>query len=257
MLRSTNDLQGYAVRAVDDEVGHIRSFLFDDRNFKLRYLVVDTGNWLPGRKVLVYPTAVGTPEWENRVVPMELTKDQIEKSPGIETDKPVSRQYQTDLHAYYGWPLYWTQGIYPAVAVPYLGSEESDETLEVDLVEDDGDPHLRSTAEVTGYHIAASDGDIGHVEDFILDTENHVLRYLVVDTRNWLPGGKKVLISPQWIDDVRWADAKVSVDLTQESIENSPAFDPSQPVNRELEENLYDYYGRPKYWHGVPDGVIG
>jgi hypothetical protein len=113
--------------------------------------------------------------------------------------------------------------------------------------EQQGDPHLQSTREVIDYYIEARDGDIGHVEDFIIDDEAWAIRYLVVNTRNWWPG-KKVLVAPQWISEIRWGDAQVHVDMTREHIKDSPEFDPAAPVNRAYEERLFDYYGRPKYW---------
>lgn len=109
------------------------------------------------------------------------------------------------------------------------------------------DPHLRSAREVIGYHIQAKNGDIGHVEDFIVDDEAWAIRYMVVDTQNWLPG-KKVLVAPVWIESIHWAEAKVRVTLTRAKIKKSPEFDPAAPVNREYEDRLYDFYGRPKYW---------
>ncbi len=106
------------------------------------------------------------------------------------------------------------------------------------------DSHLRSTREVTGYHIHATDGEIGHVEDFIVDDETWAVRYVVVGTRNWLPG-KKVILSPRWIKRVEWADSSLYFDLTRESVKNSPEFDPSKADNRDYEAYLYDHYGRP------------
>jgi hypothetical protein len=113
--------------------------------------------------------------------------------------------------------------------------------------EESGDSHLRSVQEVAGYHIQATDGEIGHVEDFILDDETWMLRYVVVDTRNWLPG-RKVIVPPSWVESVDWANRKVSVDFTREEVRTSPEYDPAAPVNREYEVRLYDFYGRPKYW---------
>jgi hypothetical protein len=116
-----------------------------------------------------------------------------------------------------------------------------------EFASESGDPHLRSTQEVLGYYIHASDGDLGHVEDFIVDDDNWTIRYMVVDTRNWLPG-KKVLVAPEWITEVSWGESKVYVDLTQDAIKDSPEYDPTETVNRLYEERLYDFYGRPKYW---------
>ena len=104
-----------------------------------------------------------------------------------------------------------------------------------------------STKEVSGYHIHAFDGSIGHVDDFIVDDESWVIRFLVVDTKNWLPG-RKVLIAPLWVDAIDWESRQVRVDMTMEAVKNAPEFDPEAPINREYEERLYDYHGRPKYW---------
>ena len=105
--------------------------------------------------------------------------------------------------------------------------------------------HLRSLNEVTGYHIKGTDGKIGHVEEFIMDDETWALRYVIVDTRNWLPGGKKVLLPLKWAESVSWNNSEFRVSLTIDEIENGPEFDPQQPINVEYETQVYDFYGRP------------
>ena len=239
MLRSINELTGYSILATDGEIGKVSEFYFDDANWTIRYLVADTGPWLFGRKVLISSLALGQPDWETHRFPVKLTREQVENSPNIELDKPVSGQLEI-LHEHYNWPYWWPQ-------VPHKGSIPTPK-VETEVVRvAEGDPHLRSTDEVTGYHISAIDGEVGHVEDFIVDDETWVIQYMVVDTRNWLPG-RKVLVAPLWTKSVKWSESKVHVDLRQETIENSPAYDPSAPVNRVYEERLYDFYGRPKYW---------
>ena len=238
MLRTVKSLRGYKLHAIDGDVGKVREFYFDDHLWTVRYLVADTGNWLVDRLVLLSPASLGNPEWERQVFPVNLTMDQVEESPRISADEPVSRRMEVDLHGYYGWSPYWYGAAYIAAAQAH--SQE----------EDKGDPHLRSTREVIGYHIHARDGEIGHVDDFVVDDESWDVRYMVVDTRNWLPG-KKVLVAPQWAASVDWAGRQVSVDLAKDAIENGPAFDPTLPVNREYEVRLYDYYGRPHYWTRV------
>lgn len=245
MLRCVKDLYGYTLHATDGDVGLVHEFLFDDETWVIRYLVCGTGIWLPGRRVLISPVALGRPHYETRMFPVMLTKEQVRNSPDIDTDKPVSRQHEVALHAYYGWPIYWSK-VAPAgvdtVALPPPAMAV------VDAVEgQEGDPHLQSTQEVIGYYIRARDGDIGHVDDFIVDDETWTIRYMIVDTRNWFPG-KKVLVSPQWITEVSWGEAKVYVDMTGADIKKGPEFDSTAPVNREYEERLYDFYGRPKYW---------
>ncbi len=243
MLRSVKDLQGYKILATDGEIGRVHEFYFDDENWVIRYMILDTGKWLPGRRVLVSPVALGQPDWSSKLLPVVLSREQIENSPPISEDEPVSRQHEIDLIKYYDWPTYWPVSPIGAPPEGVMGSASD----EMETEEEKGDPHLRSTREVSGYHIEASDGEIGHVEDFIVDDDNWIIRYLVIDTRNILPG-KKVIISPQWVKKVNWEESHVQILLSQESVKQSPEYDPSQPVNREYEENLYDYYGRPRYW---------
>lgn len=250
MLRSLKEISGYSILATNGEkIGDVHDFFFDDELWTIRYIVVDTGTWLPGKKVLLVPSVVERPEWETHTLPVRLNKDQIKSSPEIDADKPVSRQAEIELHKHYNWVPYWVvppHGIAPPIS--HKEEEEKEKKEEPEVLEGERiDPHLRSVKEVTGYHIQATDGEIGHVEEFIADDADWFIRYMVVDTRNWLPG-RKVLVPPDWIDRVSWADSNVYVDLPRELIKNSPEFDPSAPVNRQYEEKLYDYYGRPKYW---------
>jgi hypothetical protein len=129
---------------------------------------------------------------------------------------------------------------------PNLTATKEEQEL-IAKVKENQDPNLRSSKEVISYEIQVRDGEIGHVDDFILDDQIWIIRYLVIDTGNWLPD-KKVLIAPLWIKWISHADQKVNVDLKKQAIQFSPDFDPSKPVNREYEEVLYDYYGRPRYW---------
>jgi len=243
MLRSIKEIKGYKISATDGNIGRVHDFFFDDEIWAVRYFVVDLGTWIPGRKVLIIPSVFGEAEWKTLSIPVKLTKDQIRQSPDMSTDIPVSRQEEIKLHEHYTWVPYWTApppGVAPPVEL--LQDEKADEK---ELQH--SDPHLRSVHEVSGYHIQASDGGIGHVEEFIVDDTDWFIRYLVIDTRNWLPG-RKVLVSPGWIDSISWRESKVFVNLPKEMIKKSPEYDPSAPVNREYEERLYDFYGRPKYW---------
>jgi uncharacterized protein YrrD len=243
VLRSIISLRGFGIGARDGEIGKVHSFLFDDRSWAVRYLVADTGGWLHGRKVLIAATALERPDWHARVFPVELTKEQVRNAPDIDTDRPVSRQHEAELHKYYNWAPYWGTG-YGAAVFTVPPAQEEQEPPENAA---EGNPNLRSTREVIGYRIHATDGQIGHVEDFIISDEDWVIRYIVVDTRNWLPG-RSVLVSPEWVRDISWEEQEVWVGVSKETIEDSPPFDPSAPVNREYEVQMYDYYGRPKYW---------
>lgn len=243
MLRSAKSLRGHVIEATDGHVGKVHALLFDGHTWAIRYLVVDTGGWLPGRKVLIAATSLGRPRWDERVFPVTLTRDQVQHAPDVDTDKPVSRQREAELHAYYDWIPYWGMGsdLVGTVAVPTPAERAAIEKAAK------GDPNLRSTREVAGYRIHATDGEIGHIEDFIASDSDWVIRYLVADTRNWLPG-RKVLLSPKWVHDISWDQREVWVDVSRKTVQHSPHYDPSEPVNREYEVEMYDYYGRRKYW---------
>jgi len=249
MLRSIKTLHDYTIRALDGDIGRVHEFYFDDQSWLIRYLVADTGKWLPGRRVLLSPYSLGQPDWKGGVFPVELSKEQIENSPPISVDRPVSRQMETDLHAYYGWRPYWLGA--PRGMLTALQAQAQ----KIATKEHEDDPNLRSTRQVIGYHIQATDGEIGHVEDFIADDERWTLHYMVVDTRNWLPG-KRVLIAPAWVTKVDWVERLVYVNLRRETVKDSPEFDPAIPINREYEVRLYDYYGRPRYWERIqPENI--
>ena len=127
MLRNVKDLEGCAIRATDGTIGHVTDLYFDDLTWAVRYLVVETGHWLASRKVLISPIAVGQPDWESRVLPVSITRSQVQLSPDIDTDKPVSRQHEMLYLGYYGYPYYWAgdglwgQGSYPGVMMLGLG----------------------------------------------------------------------------------------------------------------------------------------
>ena len=177
----------------------VKDFYFDDEAWVIRYLVVDTGAWLSGRKVLISPVAIGQPNWTDKLLPVSMTKERVKNSPDIDTQKPVSRHQESQYLEYYGYPYYWIgpwvwgQGVYPSMMLPDFGSAVQDRQVPAEHVlsdaqarrRQDDDPHLRSCKEVMDYHIHATDGDIGHVQGLLIDDENWRVRYLVVDTSNW------------------------------------------------------------------------
>ena len=266
MLRSMNDLEDCAIRATDGIIGQVKDLYFDDKAWVIRYLVVDTGTWLSSRKVLISPIAIGHPNWTEKVLPVSITKEQVNNSPAIDTEKPVTRQHETTYLGYYGYPYYWGGaglwggGMYPGMLMTgYSGFgapspvvrpevEEANARAEAARHRDD-DPHLRSCKAVKGYQIRATDGDIGHVQGLLVDEETWAIRYIIVDTSNWWLG-HQVLIAPQWIQDVSWPDAKVSVSLTRQAVKDAPPYDPAVPLDRRQEIGIHKHYGRPGYWVG-------
>lgn len=245
VLRKAHRLEKLRLMATDGEIGRVSDLFFSDDSWSMRYLVVKTGGWLTGRKVLIAPAALGEIDDEHERLSVNLSRNQIENSPPIDLSKPVSRQYEERFYRYYGWNPYWDPFpgpmMPPGPVAPPPSPYHPGEGLHVE------DSHLRSAKEVEGYHIQASDGEIGHVHDFVIDCQEWVVRYLEVDTRNWLPG-KKVLVQPAWIERISWGERVVNIDLTQYAIESAPKYDPSQVLTRDYEAALYKHYGKAAYW---------
>ena len=247
MLYRTKELKGYQLGATDGDIGKVTDFLFDDQFWTVRYLIAETGTWLLQRPVLISPHSLKEVRAGAKEIMTDLARQQVEDSPPLESDLPVSRQYERKYYAYYGWSSYW-YGPYPWGAYYYPVNEAQLEPPESG--EDEGkkwDSHLRSIKEVEGYNIHTADGDIGHISDFILDGGTWAIRYLVADTANLWPG-KHVLLSPHWIVQVSWADREVDTDLTRETIKQAPEYRKDTEINREYEQQLYSYYQREGYW---------
>ena len=245
MLYRMKELNGYTLDGYDGIFGSVSGFYFDDRYWTIRYLVTDTGDWLRDRQVLISPYALVSVDATEHHITVNLTKEQIEKSPPLTSDVPVSQQYETTYHNYFEWPMYWAGpymwGAYPTIM---RTTHSSGETAP------DGkawDPYLRSAHEVGSYAIHATDGDIGHIVDFIIDDENWAIRYLIVATHNWWPG-KRVLISTVWIKEVNWSESKVFVYLSKDIIQQSPEFTDDSAISRDYEVLLHRHYNRQGYW---------
>ncbi|HEY0844377.1 MAG TPA: PRC-barrel domain-containing protein [Noviherbaspirillum sp.] len=251
MLHSVDALQGFSIVARDGELGHIKDVYFDDQNWTIRHLVVDTGGWLTGRKVLLSPISVKGADWINQKLSVDLTKMQVQNSPGIDTAKPVTRQHEEELYNHYGYPYYWSgpylwgYTLLPGMIEPGISGQKPMEDPERQQtrveMENDGarsNPHLRSSDEVIGYDIQATDDTIGHVEDLLFDDESWQIRLMVVDTRNWWPG-RKVLMSPNRIERVSWGGKSVIVNVTRDQIEDSPEYDPEHPPTQATAQELY------------------
>ncbi len=227
----------------DGDIGKVEHFYFDDLTWIMRYMIVRPGSWLPGRSVLLSLEALGKPDWRRRVFPVNLSRDQVRNSPHTDTDEPVSREHEIELHEHYDWLGYWG-GFYAPVggcgvsAVPPLSAlREPSKTPAPAAPMDKLDSRLRCAREIMGCRVHATDGDIGHIQDFLVDEESWAIRYLIVNTRNWLPG-RQVLVSPRWIRKVDWDDKKVFADLSRDSIRKSPEFDPLKPLTHAYESKL-------------------
>jgi len=254
MLRRESEIDGYAIHANDGLIGTVSDFLFDDATWLVRWLVIETGNWLSGRKVLLPPSALADVNHIGHQFSVRLTRQQVKECPDVESDRPVSRQSEADIYNYYGWSPYWGAGSYlgmvgygGGMVSAMEGARPSLELMQREQAIDDArrskdDPALRSANEVTGYHIHASDGEIGHVEDFLVEDDDWSIHYLVVDTKNWWPG-KKVLISPMSVRKIEWADRRVNLGADRQKVKDSPAYDPSTTVDPIYETNFHNHYG--------------
>lgn len=238
MLRSATELKTFAMKGADGEVGRLRDVYFDDLHWTVRYLVVETGGLLHRHRVLIAPEAVHEAAWDDRILSVGLTREQVERSPGLDWTKPISRDYETTLRTFHGWPAYWGAAYGDAPMASVAGS--------VKLVrEHAGDRHLFNTNSVTGYVISTSDGQIGSVGDFLIDDATWAIRCFIVDTGTWLRG-RQVVLAPDWIVQVSWSAGSIEVDVPREAIRNSPAYNARASVSPEYLAELHDYYRRPE-----------
>ncbi len=260
MLRQLTDIAGLVVAARDGELGKVRDFYFDDSQWGIRHIEIDTGGWLTGRRVLLAPQCVQSFDWIENRIHVSLTREQVEDSPPVSANQPVSREQEASLYLHYGYPVYWSgPGPFAAGGLPMapglaappgqaVAKEpplfEVENRRAMESARDEAGS-LRSCKEVLGYGIAATDGDIGHLDDFLFDDEEWAIRYLVIDTRNWLPG-KRVPLSVRWIDSISWPEEKIFVDIARERIESSPEY--LGRLDRDYEALLHEHYGRATYW---------
>jgi hypothetical protein len=250
MLRNVKDMEGLTIAAIDGIVGRVRDFYFDDNAWVIRYVIVETHERLPRRRVLISPIAIGQPNWIQRVLPVSITRKQVRDSPDIDTEKPVSRQQEIGSLAYYGYGAYWGgNGLWGASMYPDI--------LEAGLLDkgfgtrSHDDPHLRRISVVMKYYVQAGEGDVGQVQGFLVDEKSWAIRYLIINTSNWWVG-RQVIIAPEWIDDVDWPGCTIYVDLTRRAIKNSPRYDSTAPFDSEREGAVRTHYGRAAY---LPHGA--
>lgn len=226
MLHLANTLKSYALNALDGQMGKVNHFYFDGESGAIRYAVVDTGkkldptdNWFTGRQILLPPSKIEAVSMSRQLVTTTLTRKEIEESPTALSDRPVSKQSDEGGYNVLGWPVSW-----------YAPDEETKPW----------DPHLQSTRDVGGYHVQALDGEIGHVEDFVIDDATWTIRYWVLATRNWWPG-KKVLILPKWVQEIYWDEAKVVVSRSRSQIQATPEFTDILELTPEYEAALTEH----------------
>jgi len=251
MLLAASALTGYDIEATDGTIGTVSDFLFDDKNWILQWLVVDNSTWLAERRLLLHPSSIVTKAYDRHALGVALTKTQIEGSPDIRHDQPVSRQTEMSLYDYYGASPLWEGGYFgngaiasPLSSPPIYGQTPLGSPDDEDPNHGARDPHLRSVAEVTGYHVHATDGPIGHVENFIIGDEHWDIRYIIIDTRNFWPG-KHVLIAPHAATEVDWHRHEIRLNLSREAVRTSPEWNPDDLIDAAFEQSLHTHYNWP------------
>ena len=254
MSHTISELLGFSIGATDGEIGEVTDVYFDDERWTIRYMVVATGRWLHGRKVLISPISVRGLSWDDGVIDVAISQQQVRDSPGIDTDKPVSRQHEMAYYNHYGYPNYWEGsnpwglGTYP---LPWVGAspdaafssrQSTDDSVrrrrqQLDCERPAGDCHLRSSNQVIGYEVMAMDGPVGTIQDFVFDGDNWAIRHAVVDTRKWLHG-RRVLLPPGSIIGLSWSEHEAYVNLTRKAIETSPEYETGYSASGEQEARL-------------------
>lgn len=262
MIRSMNHTNKFEIVATDGRIGAVDDFYFDDERWAIRYVVVDTGRWLPGRRVLISPLSIRHSDWSAQRLLLSISRERVKDSPGIDTHQPVSRRHERDYFDYYGYPYYWGHaGLWGAHALPMLPTPEQIASRRAGAAEaertaaDLGDTHLRSVSEVSGYVIRALDGDLGHVENVLFDDMSWAIRYFVVDTSNWW-FGKHVLVAPELIGDISWPDRAVSVSVTRQLLKSAPQYDRAEHIDRQWEAAYYQHLQQSGYWLTAEDARV-
>ncbi|HXK60791.1 MAG TPA: PRC-barrel domain-containing protein, partial [Acidobacteriota bacterium] len=219
MIRLLKDVNGTTVHATDGDIGKVVDSYFGDEKWAVRYLVVDVGSWVPGGHVLISPIAVTRIDWTRGRIDLTIDRSKVRSSPPADLMVPIARRYEREYYRYYGWPFYWGGvGVWGSEAGPanlaaggFESSSRADETSgerdvrrTVGTHREEQDHHIRSAREVAGYYIKATDQEVGHIDDYLIDENSWVIDSIVIDTSNW-PGGKTVVLPRQQIQQINWS----------------------------------------------------
>lgn len=239
----TQDLKNYTIQASDGDIGSVSEFYFDEEHFYLRYLVVNTENFLFRNLVLVSPISFTNINFEEKIIKLKITKKELEDSPGLDSVDVISRKYEKDYNNHFAWPYYWSAENSASAIGPYgmpwgyynqLGRAPR-RTGEVnsDLVRNTDDSNLRSSREVRSYSVKGiGNEEFGHIQGFILDPNTLALKFVIIDTIHFLPS-KHVLLRPEWIEEISWESKTVEFSFSKELIKSAPSY-----KRGELDEEL-------------------
>jgi sporulation protein YlmC with PRC-barrel domain len=257
MLRNVTKLADFAIQATDGNIGKVKRFFFDDEDWAIRYLIVETGNWIVRRnEVLISPIFIRELDWDNSEIHVNLTRDQVKHSPPMDSQQPISRKQEQEFFSYYRTPAYWSgyglwgTGMHPEDMLSLAREPKAatwETSPEATPSEEKAEVRLHSSRELLKHKVFAYRGEVGKIVDIIFDDRSWAIRYLVVEPKKLL-AGRKVLLSPWWTREISWKQKLVFVDMENATIEDAPTYDPNQPVTPEYEEQLVKHYGRSAVW---------
>ncbi len=258
MLRKLHSLKSFVVNGKNGKLGKVDDFYFDQEQFVVRYLVIDTGSWLEHEQTLISTHAIDNIDFDSSIIHVNLSSDELEDSPSIEKNEPISKSKEKALIEYFGWPDYWKKSHSSDSELIHAGITERKKLLNFKTLQKEDEAkqkakkvesNLRSLEEIRGYKIHAKDDKFGHLEDlFVEEEDSWIIRYLLIDTRNIMEG-KLVIIAPEWIESINWFDKEIFIDKDKKEIEESPEYkEEKAPIDKSYEELLYDHYDEKKYW---------
>jgi sporulation protein YlmC with PRC-barrel domain len=237
-----------------DEIARVEDIYFDNASWNIKYFVCRVGHLIQKKDVLIGVNSILEIDPIKRSIRTNFTEGEIASCPDKDEHKPISRLHEERLQSYFGWSPYWGQTVIPSIgtfgyanpvqpnATPHPAYEnELNIPVEQRTSYSHEDANLLSLNEISGYHIEASDGSIGHAADWFIDTSNWEIAYLMIDTRNWLPG-KKVAVDKAWVNDITWHDRMIRVELNKEEIGDSPEYHGEKILDRDFINNLSNYH---------------
>ncbi|MBM7097170.1 PRC-barrel domain-containing protein [Bacillus sp. H-16] len=239
-------MKPFNVIGTEGEIGSVSDLYFDDQRWTVRYIVADTGGLFDGKELFISPASIQGYSIEEERLHVSISEKEAKESPSP-GNEPVSRQFEREFAQFYNLNPYWMGGgLWGAGMMPRdLTSEGYEGIQEIH----ESDSNVLSVKDVEGKELATADESFGKVKDLIVDDKSYTIRYIVADTKRWLPGGKEVLLSTDWIDDVDWAESFVRVNVTKEQIKNAPEYVKGSSIDREMETTVFKHYGKPKYWN--------
>jgi hypothetical protein len=245
MLASLTELRGYRVRGTDGEIGRFADLCFPDSEWVVRYAVVEMEDL--GREALLLSTYLGRLNRGTHILSVETRREQVANTPPLDRSQPITRQEEKELHALYGWPIYWWEqehditpigGLWEEERVPEQTEESEAEAQAETEIEPEGPQLLFAGDLVEVYGIQAEGGEAGTLQDLIVDDETWMIPYLVVNT----PEAQRVLLATDYVETIDLGTRDLYVSLPRDAIAGGPVISATEPITPALEQSLREYY---------------